>query len=116
MPTPNLSKIVAETLKNQFYQKWNSDLNKSSKCRNYGIFKEFVITVAQILHFTRIIPYGWTQIPLWSDKMNVGDEMHCMLICLFFSGERIKHIKRYYLVTMLLHQPGPQLKLHSWRN
>ena len=27
MPTPNLSKIVAETLKNQFYRKWNSDLN-----------------------------------------------------------------------------------------
>ena len=58
MPTPNLSKIVAETLKNQFYQKWNSDLNKSSKGRNYGIFKEFVKTVAQILHFTRKIPYG----------------------------------------------------------
>ena len=39
-PTSHLSKIVMERLKDQFTQKWNSNLNNSTKGRNYGIFKE----------------------------------------------------------------------------
>ena len=115
MPTPNLSKMVAETLKNQFYQKWNSDLNKSSKGRNYGFFKEsikleeyflklslkFYTLLAKFRTANHRLPcevLRWQYIELserkchLGDKLDVGDEMQYLLICPFFSDERIKHI------------------------
>ena len=37
--TNNISTIIKDTLLNQYFQKWSSDLQKSSKCKNYALFK-----------------------------------------------------------------------------
>ena len=50
-PTSHLSKIVMERLKDQFTQKWNSNLNNSTKGHNYGIFKERI----QLETFSKIL-------------------------------------------------------------
>ena len=117
-PSQNLPKIVSETLRNQFCQKWNSDLNNSSKGRNYGIFKESINLEEYFLKpppklYTSLAKFRtanhrfpcevlrWQNIELSERRCHlcdddVGDEMHYLLICPFFSDERPKYIKRYY--------------------
>ena len=117
-PSQNIPKIVSETLRNQFCQKWNSDLNNSSKGRNYGIFKESINLEEYFLKlrpklYTSLAKFRtanhrfpcevlrWQNIELSERRCHlcdddVGDEMHYLLICPFFSDERPKYIKRYY--------------------
>lgn len=119
-PPINLAKVVSEILQNQFCQKWNSDLNNSSKGRNYGIFKE---SIQLEQYFLKLSPRLYTilakfrtanhrfpcEVLRWQnielserrchlcDENDVGDEMHYLLICPFFYEQRCMFINAIIL-------------------
>lgn len=114
-----LGKLIKQNLQDQFLQTWNSQLDNSSKGRNYSLFKtdiscESYITVLNghmlytMLKFRTSnhklpIEVGrWNNIDISDRKCNLcqlndtGDEFHYLLICPFFQNERKVYIKQYY--------------------
>ena len=115
----HISKRVEIILKDQFLQKWNTDLAESSKGRTYSSFKE---SIHLEKYFTKLNPKSyinlvkfrtanhrfpcetlrWVNVEQQDRKCllcntdDVGDEMHYLLLCPAFSEERRKHLKRYY--------------------
>lgn len=114
-----LGKLIKQNLQDQFLQTWNSQLDNSSKGRNYSLFKtdiscESYITVLNghmlytMLKFRTSnhklpVEVGrWNNTDISDRKCNLcqlndtGDEFHYLLICPFFQNERKVYIKQYY--------------------
>ena len=113
------SKIIKQTLIEQFLQNWNGLLQNSSKGKNYAIFKdntseENYITILNgylakiMLRFrtgNRKSPAEvgrWHNIELTDRKcqlyhsLSIGDEFHYILECSFFKTERQSLVSQYY--------------------
>ena len=110
---------VKTTLYDQFLQKWNSDINMSSKGTNYKSFKtqlcleKYMITLLP-KHYIPIIkirtsnhhlPIGtgrWNSILrnlrkcTFCNRNELGDEYHYLFVCEFFNDSRLKFIPKYY--------------------
>jgi hypothetical protein len=120
----NINKLVKQTLIDQFYQNWASNLESSSKGRMYSLFKNTitlqvenylkVLLPAQrlsLFHFRtgnhrlpievgrwaqNHVPHHERKCPLCPSN-DLGDEMHYLLTCPFFNVERKKYIpSKYY--------------------
>jgi hypothetical protein len=100
----NINKLVKQTLIDQFYHNWASNLDSSSKGRMYSLFKNTitlqienylkVLLPAQrlsLFHFRtgnhRLVPHHERKCPLCTSN-DLGDEMHYLLTCPFFNVER----------------------------
>ena len=119
--TTNLStsKLIKQTLLDQYLQTWNAQLQDSSKGRSYSLFKQeiklenYIFTLNGPLLFAMIrfrtanhkmpIETGrWNQIDLperkcqLCDKNDLGDEYHYLFICPFFRNERAIFIDRHF--------------------
>lgn len=114
------SRRVEQTLKDQFYQKWTSSLQNSSKGRNYALIKSNIniepylftlpsnlrnsITKFRLSNHKLPVETGrWSNIPLQErtcilcDGNNIGDEIHYILRCTYFTELRKKYIPKRYL-------------------
>ena len=115
----NIKYLVKNTLIDQFTQRWHSQLQLSSKGKNYGIFKEQIclekyltaLPRSQYLNIYRIrttnhrlpIEVGrWHGIALnerkctLCNKNDLGDEYHYLLRCPFFAAKRKQFIDANY--------------------
>ena len=99
----------------QYQQKWNTGLQKSSKGINYRIFKNSITLESYLLklpvqHFTNLAKLRtenhrfpcergrWQGIDLVERKCtyDVGDVYHYIMVCPFFKDTREKYISKYY--------------------
>lgn len=115
----NIAAFVKRNLIDQFFQTWNSSLEKSSKGRNYSLFKDnpnfesywlklpkqMYIDFAKFQTSNHRFPCEigrFQNIELSDrkctlcDKNDVGDEMHYLLICPYFNVDRTKFISKYH--------------------
>ena len=113
------SKLIKQTLLDQYLQTWNGQIQDSSKGRNYSLFKQeiklenYIFTLNGPLLYAMIrfrtanhkmpIETGrWNQIDLpdrkcqLCDKNDLGDEYHYLFICPFFKNERVIFIDRHF--------------------
>lgn len=114
-----LSIKVNQVLKDQFIQKWSSDIDGSSKGQSYKLFKhtfgveKYVFTLPVKLrkilmkfrtsnHRLPVETGRWYGIPLnermctYCNKGEIGDEFHFILQCPNFSQSRKKFIDKCY--------------------
>ena len=111
--------MVKQTLIDQFFQKWRSDLNNSSKGVQFNSFKDTI----ELETYFKILPQNlyinmvrfrtgnhkmpietgrWLNIELSSrkcelcDKDTIGDEFHYLLQCTFFQRDRERFVPLYY--------------------
>ena len=115
-----LKNIVTQTLSDQRKQEWNSDVNSSSSCINYRLFKNElcyekylnILSPNLRIAYTRFrcrnisklpVVYGsYMSIPLDQrkcekcDKNAIGDEFHYILECDYYKEKRKLLIKKYY--------------------
>lgn len=112
-------KSIKINLLDQFSQNWNSQLQESSKGRNYNLFKDntkcekYVTTLTGSLFVSMIrfrtanhklpIETGrWNNVDLSErkchlcDKLDLGDEYHYLLCCTYFKQERKSLIDQYF--------------------
>lgn len=110
---------VKQILMDQFIQKWRSNLDNSSKSKNYSVYKDnidlemyFKILPKHLylhmVHFRTAnhkfpIETGrWNNIDLNERKCNlcekniIGDEFHYLLECPFFKNERLNYLDSSY--------------------
>ena len=113
------SKIIKQTLIDQFIQNWNGLLQNSSKGKNYALFKdntsqEKYLTIlngnlAKIMlkfrtgnHKLPVEVGRWHNIELTDRKCqlchssSIGDEFHYILECSFFKTERQSLVSQYF--------------------
>ena len=111
--------MIKQNLVDQFLQNWNSQLDNSSKRRNYNLFKsdikceKYLTTLNGSLLYTmfrfRIANHklpietgSWNNIELSESKCqlcesnNLGDESRYLLECSFFRNERQLYIDQYF--------------------
>ena len=110
---------VSRSLKDSFMQSWQANIEASSKCLNYKLFKsehkfenyltKLPPTLRQIFINFRLcnnrlpIETGrWRDIPrsdricLLCNKNSIGDEFHYVFDCLYFKQDRIKYLPKYF--------------------
>ncbi|MEW8548531.1 MAG: reverse transcriptase family protein [Candidatus Thiodiazotropha sp.] len=115
----NVANLVKINLKDQYIQNWHSQLQNSSKGKNYNLFKndiglESYITIlhgSSLFNMFRFrtsnhnlpVETGrWENIILADrkcqlcQKNDIGDEFHYLLICPYFNDERKKSINQYF--------------------
>ena len=117
--TNSLRYLVKQTLIDQFFQKWRSDLNNSSKGVQFNSFKDTI----ELETYFKILPQNlyinmvrfrtgnhkmpietgrWLNIELSNrkcelcDKDTIGDEFHYLLECTFFQRDRERFVPLYY--------------------
>ena len=111
--------IVKRTLRDQFFQEWASNLQNSSKGRNYSIYNDDIdiedyLTLLPKSMYTNFAKFrtGNHRFPIEVGRFqnielaerkctlcntgDIGGEMHYLLICPFFSLERALYLQRYY--------------------
>ena len=115
----NITTMIKRNLIEQYKQEWHSNIDNSSKGRNYNLFKddlnfeEYLLQLPKQLYinFARFrtsnhrfpcetgryqdIDYPERKCNL-CDKNDIGDEMHYLLICPFFKEERSRFIPKYF--------------------
>lgn len=114
-----LGKSVKQILQDQHLQTWNSQLDTSSKARNYSLFKvdicceKYISILSGSMLFTMLkfrtanhklpVEVGrWNNTELIDRKCNlcqlndIGDEFHYLLVCRFFNNERKLYVSQYY--------------------
>lgn len=114
-----LGKLVKQILQDQHLQTWNSQLDTSSKARNYSLFKvdicceKYISILSGSMLFTMLkfrtanhklpVEVGrWNNTELTDRKCNlcqlndIGDEFHYLLVCPFFNNERKLYVSQYY--------------------
>lgn len=112
-------KLIKQNLLDQFLQKWNSQLQESSKGRNYNLFKldlnfegylrtlngSLLLTMFRFRTANHKLPVEtgrWNNIDLperkcqLCDKRDLGDEYHYLLSCKYFRSERRASIDPYF--------------------
>ena len=111
--------IVKRSLRDQFIQEWSAKLQESSKGMNYSLYKEnidienYLMVLPKSIYTTfakfrtgnhrfpcEVGRYNDTEIAerkcTLCDSGDVGDEMHYLLLCPFFSNDRSLYLSRYY--------------------
>ena len=121
MTSNHASKLVKQTLIDQYTQSWHGQLNLSSKGFNYKLFKDSIIfesylTLLPKQHYIPILKFRtanhffvietsrWLnrRIPLENrkcDKCNkndLGDEYHYLQVCPYFKNKRDNLIPEYF--------------------
>ena len=125
----SLNLLIKRTLFDQFLQTWRSNLNNSTKGRNYNVIKDNIC----IEHYFRILPEnlyinmvrfrtGNHKLPIetgrWNnieyedrkctlcDKNTIGNEFQYVLECSYFRQEKHAYISQTYFVrpNMLKYQ------------
>ena len=114
-------KTIKQTLLDQCLQKWDDDTQKSSKGRNYRLFKATVsfenyFKILPKQNYLRLIKFRlanhklpietgrWENIELserkWQkcSKNLLGDEFHYLFECTYFNFERRRYISKFYFV------------------
>ena len=116
--TPSFKHTLSQRLKDQFIQSWLSDINNSSTCSNYRIFKtnhgfENYLINLPIVKAINLCKYrtSCTKIPIVTGRYNnidrdnrictlcnndIGDEFHYIFICNHFNQLRTKYVRPYY--------------------
>jgi len=131
-----LKSHVQQTLKDQFVQKWNSEIWSMNKCINYRIFKsDFGIEpYLQMLPDELRIKYTKFRcrnhkLPVEAgvfaglerskrvcticDSQEIGDEFHYIINCNFFSKERKLLIDKYFYTHPSTEKFGKLLQSHD---
>ena len=125
--------VLKQIMLDQFLQNWHSDLTKSNKGKNYSIFKESI----ELEHYFTILPKhlyvnmvrfrtGNHKLPVetgrWNtieyrerkcllcEKQSVGDELHFILECSYFTHER------KLLIPLQYYSRPNTLKFHNLLN
>ena len=113
--------VVKQTLKDNFLQDWNSQLQNSSKGKQYNLFKDtinrepYLTLIPKHMYIPILIfrtcnhkfpigvgRYTNRRVPYCDRKRTVcttndlGDEFHYLLVCPFFNSKRKQYILRYY--------------------
>ena len=114
----NTKDLVNAILKDQYLQDWYSQLQNSNKGKNYSLFKESISLEKYLIllqkqdyqnlikfrttnHFLPIGTGRWNNIDLDDRKCQlctknvIGDEIHYLLDCTYFSNQRCLYLKRY---------------------
>ena len=114
-------KTIKQTLLDQCLQKWDDDTQKSSKGRNYRLFKATVsfenyFKILPKQNYLRLIKFRlanhklpietgrWENIELSERKCQkcsknlLGDEFHYLFECTYFNFERRRYISKFYFV------------------
>ena len=107
-----------------FFQDWNSQLQNSSKGKQYNLFKDTIRrepyhtllpkhVYIPILKFRSANHKFSSETGRWNNRRitycdrkctlcttnNLGDEFHYLLECSFFSSKRKQYIPRYYYIN-----------------
>ena len=114
------SKRIKSVLEAQFVQTWSTKLESSSKDLNYRLFKDsinlesfFLIKLPRSLFiYLGKLRIGNHRFPCERDRwqgldinerkctlyncLEVGDDLHYVLVCPFFSSERKRFIEKHY--------------------
>ena len=106
-------------LKDQFQQKWHSEVNNSVKCSNYRTFKSKLNLEPYLMQLPTCYKYAMTKfrcrnhsLPIevgrsvnldrderfcmFCNNRKVGDEFHYIFECVRFVDERRRYLKEYY--------------------
>ena len=117
--TLSIGKTIKQNLTDQFLQSWDTELQKSSKGRNYSIYKDEIKLEKYINILNGPLLYAMIrfrtanhkfpiEIGRWHDddltvrkcqlcdKNDIGDEFHYLFICPIFKNERALYIDRYF--------------------
>ena len=120
-PNTSTTRIIKQNLMDQYQQKWNACVEKSSKGINYRIFKNEIslenyflklpvnlyLNLAKLRTENHRFPCErgrWQGIELEDRKctlctlQDVGDVYHYVMTCPFFKETREKYIPKYYYI------------------